>query len=126
REIAAPRSVPPTPAKGSSTSSPDFVKYSMRRAISRGGLFAPWTFRRRCPSSDGYVVVQTDFVKYSQASPDSSLRALRGCGAAAATGVAGAAGAAAAAGVAPLDAWFGRPVAIARSVAVPGVDARAS
>src|SRR5215212_309686 len=80
RAIAAPRSVPPTPAKGSSTSSSRFVKNSMRRAISRGGLFAPCSRRSACPSSDGYAVVQTDFVKYSHSSPVSSFSVLRGCG----------------------------------------------
>ena len=53
RAIAAPSSVPPTPANGSSTSSPDFVKNSISRAMSRGGLFAPWALRRWWPSSDG-------------------------------------------------------------------------
>ena len=44
--MAAPSSVPPTPANGSSTSSPVRVKNSIRRAISRGGLFAPWALAR--------------------------------------------------------------------------------
>ncbi len=43
--IAAPRSVPPTPANGSRTRSPLRVKNSMSRAISRGGLFAPCALR---------------------------------------------------------------------------------
>ena len=63
RAIAAPNSVPPTPANGSSTSSPERVKNSISLAISRGGLFAPWALRRSWPSSDGYAVVQTDLVK---------------------------------------------------------------
>ncbi len=45
RAMDAPSSVPPTPANGSSTSSPVFVKNSISRAISRGGLFAPWALR---------------------------------------------------------------------------------
>ena len=53
RQMAAPSSVPPTPAKGSSTSSPGLVKNSMSRAMSRGGLLAPWALRAACPSSDG-------------------------------------------------------------------------
>src|SRR5258707_1300457 len=58
RAIAAPRSVPPTPANGSSTSSPVRLKNSMSRAISRGGLLAPWALRSWCPSSDGYAVAR--------------------------------------------------------------------
>ena len=63
RAMAAPSSVPPTPANGSSTSSPVRLKNSIRRAIRRGGLFAPCALRAACPSSDGYAVVRTDFVK---------------------------------------------------------------
>ena len=33
------------------------------RAISRGGLLAPCARRRSWPSSEGYAVVHTDFVK---------------------------------------------------------------
>ena len=55
--------VPPTPAKGSSTSSPVRVKNSIRRAIKRGGLFAPCALRSAWPSSDGYAVDQADLVK---------------------------------------------------------------
>ena len=29
----------------------------------RGGLFAPWALRASWPSSEGYAVLQTDFVK---------------------------------------------------------------
>ena len=53
RAIAAPSSVPPTPANGSSTSSPVLVKNSMSRAMSRGGLFAPWALRRCVPQLRG-------------------------------------------------------------------------
>src|SRR6266446_8585439 len=78
RAIAAPRSVPPTPANGSRTSSPDFVKNSISLAMSRGGLFAPCALRSVCPSSDGYAVVHTDFVKYSHCSPVSSFSVFLG------------------------------------------------
>ena len=36
-----------------STTSPVRLKNSISRAIRRGGLFAPWTLRAACPSSDG-------------------------------------------------------------------------
>ena len=49
RQIAAPSSVPPTPANGSSTSSPPLVKNSISRAISRGGLLAPCALRVGVP-----------------------------------------------------------------------------
>lgn len=52
-DLAPPSRVPPTPANGSSTVSPVRLKNSISRAISRGGLLAPWAFRAACPNSDG-------------------------------------------------------------------------
>ena len=49
RAMAAPSSVPPTPANGSRTSSPVRLKNSISRAISRGGLFAPCALPRGVP-----------------------------------------------------------------------------
>ena len=68
------------PRTGRARARPIWVKNSIRRAMSRGGLFAPWALRRWWPSSDGYAVVHTDFVKYSHSSPDSSFRSLAGWG----------------------------------------------
>ena len=53
RAMAAPSSVPPTPANGSRTSSPVWLKNSISRAIRRGGLLAPCARRAAWPSSDG-------------------------------------------------------------------------